>query len=481
MKTCVLLLVSSLIALSAMAEDTDHAPNFANQRFLEDWSQFDKTQSDVWLKDLKRIPLSDQVWMSVGGSLRVRYEHFENFLFDDPNDDGYLLYRAFLHTDMHFGEHVRIFLEGRFADLNNRDLPGGKREALDFDRGDIWNTFVEFRAPLERVKLSARIGRQELQYGAQRLISPLDWANNRRIFDGAVLQAASPEGNWKLDVFGAWPVNIRGESLYINKRNQDYVFGGAYFTQRIQRTSRPTKWDGYFLIKDQDRGGGAEERRYTLGARLYGQATEKLSYELEGAYQFGHQKSAFARGLRDTDSIRAWMLTAQSTYTFAETRFKPFVTLGFDYASGDSDPNDGRVETFDALFPLGHAFLGFIDLVGRANIVDYRASVGFWPLAARLKVQADYHYFRRASGDDGLYNASGGLMRAPFFTTRNGRVLGVSDKDIGHEVDLTLLYKHNRHLDFLFGYSRFWTGDYLQRTGASDNIHFFYGQAGFTF
>ena len=59
---------------------------------------------------------------------------------------------------------------------------------IDVDRGDALNLFVDAR--LFEVKdrpLWLRVGRQELLYGSQRLVSTLDWANTRRTFQGVKL------------------------------------------------------------------------------------------------------------------------------------------------------------------------------------------------------------------------------------------------------------------------------------------------------
>ena len=46
----------------------------------------------------------------------------------------------------------------------------------------------------------------------------------------------------------------------------------------------------------------------------------------------------------------------------------------YDYASGDSDPTDGRSHTFNDLYPFGHYYLGWIDQVGFLEIdVRHRA------------------------------------------------------------------------------------------------------------
>ena len=87
------------------------------------------------------------------------------------------------------------------------------------------------------------------------------------------------------------------------------------------------------------------------------------------------------------------MLTAEATYRGVDKRWTPWFTLGVDMASGDDDPRDGTTETFDHLFPLGRAYLGFIDVVGRQNIMDVRATVGMWPIEKKLMLRLDLHFF----------------------------------------------------------------------------------------
>ena len=53
------------------------------------------------------------------------------------------------------------------------------------DQLDIHPGYLEIRSPKSvRVPVSVRIGRQKLAYGSQRLVSPLEWVNTARVFDG---------------------------------------------------------------------------------------------------------------------------------------------------------------------------------------------------------------------------------------------------------------------------------------------------------
>ncbi|MDA2926500.1 alginate export family protein, partial [Acidobacteria bacterium AH-259-G07] len=88
-----------------------------------------------------------------------------------------------------------------------------------------------------------------------------------------------------------------------------------------------------------------------------------------------------------------------------------------------------------SIWGLGHAYFGFIDAVGRKNIVDLSQGVSFQPLP-RTSVAIDGHFFWRAEDRDALYNAGGGVVRegAPG-----------SSKQVGSEIDLTWRYGIDRH------------------------------------
>lgn len=452
-----ILCVIACVSVSTWAQD---APKFENLRFTEDWSNFDASVSDHWSAPLKKIELSDSIWVSVGGEQRVRYENWNNFGFGGDNDDDFTLFRTHLHADIHFGDTWRVFLEGRVNNLDTRDLPGGKRSVLDIDKGDLGNAFVEGKFDTSTSVVTMRLGRQELQYGKQRLASPLDWANNRRLFDGGVLSIKGDSG-YKADFFVTAPITVRPDTLTFNKTNDDVIFSGMYYTRAV---NEKTSMDAYFFARNNRNGTNNDEDRYTIGGRYFGKATDAISFDTEFAYQFGEQDAT------DQD-IEAWMFTAEATYAFADTPWNPSVTLGLDYATGDDDPNDSDIETFSHLFPLAHAYLGFTDITARQNIIDYRATVVAWPIEKKLRLRGDLHLLQLASDDDQLYGASG----APA-----GR--GIADEDdLGTAIDLTALYIFSKHQNVLVGYSHFEAGDYISDTGDDQDIDFFYTQWGYTF
>ncbi len=77
------------------------------------------------------------------------------------------------------------------------------------------------------------------------------------------------------------------------------------------------------------------------------------------------------------------------------------VYLEFDYASGDSRPG-GNVGTFNQLYPTAHSNLGYIDYIGRQNIISPSAGVTMSP-ARDLTLSLQQYFFWRASDHDALF------------------------------------------------------------------------------
>lgn len=464
-------LVLACCASVAFAEpDPKAAPNierptYQTQRFTEDWSTLaghDLTATGDPLDVLKYIPLSDDgaIWVSFGGQARVRLEHWQNFGFGRTNDDNFVLGRLFFHSDIHIGEHVRVFLEGKSAMSTDRDLPGGKR-TVDVDELDMHNFFAELTLPLfDDGSLTVRAGRQELLFGRQRLISPLDWANTRRAFDGVSAIVAMQD--LKLTAF--WTRTVPVQKYDFNDSDANTNFYGIYAEGKVPGTqiSLDLYWLGFETDMAAFNGTMGHEQRHTVGGRVAGKIGDTgVGYDLEGAYQSGEVGS---------DDIDAFMVDGELNYTFADHPGSPRLHLGAGYASGDRSAG-GDVQTFAQLFPLGHAYLGFIDLVGRQNVINLTPGLTVKPID-KLTVKLDGHLFWLADDSDALYNAGGGVVRAG----GTGR-----SSEVGAEIDLLLIYQIDRHQQVIVGYSHFFAGPFIKQSGGQDDIDFAYLGYQFTF
>ena len=116
------------------------------------------------------------------------------------------------------------------------------------------------------------------------------------------------------------------------------------------------------------------------------------------------------------DPLFAYAYTTGLGYRFADVPWTPHFWLYYDYASGDAGADrDGNYNTFNQLFPFGHYYFGFADLVGRQNINDFFLSGFLWP-QKWLTLNSQFHVFRLDSDKDALYGPGGNVVRSSFTT-----------------------------------------------------------------
>ena len=445
------------------AEPAKAGPKYLNLRYDEDFSYLGGPDGsyvkDSW-DSIKWIPLSDDWHLTLGGQARLRFESETDKSFGSgtgPSQDAFLLQRYFIHADLKHAVGPRFFLQGKFAHGNFRDK-GGLADLED--HADFHQAFADIHMAITATPLTFRLGRQELQYGVQRLISPLDWGNLRRTFDG--IKVFTDLEDWRLDAFAVRPVLNDRRSLDDEDENIDFY--GLYSTWK---GTQILSADFYFLLLKNNNlvanSNGRTGRRtlYTIGNRLWGKRGN-WDYETEEAAQFG----TFAG-----DRVRAWMATAGGGYTFADATWKPRIGLLYDYASGDRNPADGTHSTFNQHFPLGHAWFGYLDRVGRSNIHDIKAQLKVKP-SGKLTAWADFHTFFADQDRDALYSAGGSKLRTPS---------GGGSHKFGHELDLTMKYAIDKHTATIVGWAHFWPGGFIERTGSSDSADLFYAQIEYKF
>ncbi len=79
-------------------------------------------------------------------------------------------------------------------------------------------------------------------------------------------------------------------------------------------------------------------------------------------------------------SIRAWYVGGILGRTFIALPWKPRLGLQLDVASGDRQPGDGKLGTFNPLFPSG-TYVTLAGYTGLSNLVHLRPSVTVEPVS----------------------------------------------------------------------------------------------------
>src|SRR4030095_15882560 len=119
--------------------------------------------------------------VKVGGEFRLRVESQINYDFNSgaPDNDTFLLLRTRAYIDINPNENLRFF--GMFQGSETVDQESALIKTPD--RRQFYQGFVVIQDPAA-LGFRAKIGRQELSYGDQRLIGNNNWNNLGRSFDG---------------------------------------------------------------------------------------------------------------------------------------------------------------------------------------------------------------------------------------------------------------------------------------------------------
>ncbi|MCR4295831.1 MAG: alginate export family protein, partial [Elusimicrobia bacterium] len=299
--------------------------------------------------------------LSFGGQIRARAETTNVESYATPlKRRGYDLttLRTRLGVGVDAGQGVKGFLQLQ----DSRNWGSEASVAANSANVDLHQGYVDvldlFAQPLD-----LRAGRQELSYGDQRLISPLDWSNVGRAWDGARLRWRG--SNYTVDLFETVVKDV-------NVAKRDGHFWGLY---AFCKAAAKHEFDAYVLGRDQRDGtflnehgtlGNLSDR--TLGARVKG-TPGRFDYTGEADWQFGR---------RAGQRVRAWALAATGGYTL-EHSLKPRLGVEYDFASGDANPSDNKAQTFDPLYPFGHSYQGYQDLFSWKNGHDFKGSVSVDP------------------------------------------------------------------------------------------------------
>lgn len=409
-------------------------------------------RTDIW-DPLKYIPLNEKgSWnLSIGGEARERYEYFNRPNWGkDPQDNGYFLQRYFLHGDLHMGETVRLFAQ--LQSILEDGRKGGPRPT-DRDELDLHQAFLDLKLDFPADgSLTLRSGRQELAYGSQRIISVREGPNVRQSFDGFRLMYRT--GDVRIDGFATKPA-LTNQHAFDDGPDNNKAIWGAYAVlpfPLLPKGNVDLYYIGFYRSKAGFDQGAARETRHSVGARLW-RAVAPLDYNFEAIYQWG----SFGNS-----DIRAWTVASDTGYTFAPLPFRPRLGLRADIASGDEDPSNPDLQTFNPLFPKG-AYFSEAALIGPANFIDLNPCLDLH-LADRLTLIFDWDFFWRESTRDGLYNNAVALVRS-----------GKTSKSpyIGSMPQAQMLWDVNRHLSFVAIYGHFFAGSFIKESGSGQDVDYF--------
>ncbi|CAI8812251.1 MULTISPECIES: alginate export family protein [Burkholderia] len=369
---------------------TAKRPTVLFNRWQEDWSVLaNPCVPRKPLDALKYIPLGGDpsTYLSLGANLRERFELNNAPLFGlgAAHDDNYVIQRANVHADLRYAGHFQAF----FQLVDSRPFGKDTVGVVDRDQLDIEQAFVAYVDQLGGGTFKTRIGRQEMAFDLQRFVSVRDGPNVRQAFDA--LWANYEIGKWRLIGYVTRPVQYRNDAVFDDVSNRHLRFDGV----RVERSGTgpgdlSAYWSRYTRDNARYLAGAGTERRDVFDMRYAGKSGQ-FDWDAEAMLQTGHI---------GPDTIGAWAFGTLAGYTF-KTAGTPRIGIQFDGASGDRHPGDGRMGTFNPLFPNGYYFT-LAGYTGYSNLIHVKPSLTFKP-ASNVTVMTAVGFQWRATTADAIY------------------------------------------------------------------------------
>lgn len=358
-------------------------------RWQEDWSVLaDPRVSREPLDDLKYIPLSSsdpKMYFSLGANLRERFESNDAVAFgtDSAQSDSYVISRMEVDADLHLGPQVQIFtqLQSDYA------IDKAIHTPVDQDRLDLEQGFISVTEPLAQGELALRLGRQEIGFDLQRFISVRDGPNVRQSYDALWLEYV--RGPWRITSLLSYPVQTRDNSPFDDYSGRSLSYDGLKVQYQFSDTTNLSILYSHFI---QDNvhflSASGNESRDIFDVHAAG-IDGPLDWDVEGMGQTGSIGA---------QQIRAWAFGSLAGYTVSERAWTPRLGLQFDGASGDRNPRDQVLNTFNPLFPNGY-YVTLSGYTGYVNFIHVKPSVTLHPTRALKLLLAVAGQWRESAAD----------------------------------------------------------------------------------
>lgn len=454
-------LIFKIAFLVTMVVSATQAQNqISLMRYEDDFSLVKKDSVKKGFHQLKYIPLGKNNSISFGGELREQFQLYNNINFGDvpPNysdtNSHQLWHRFMVHSNIELGNHFRFFIQlnSTLRFLNDNPIV----PEIDENQLSLHQAFAEFKL----TRWNFRLGRQELYYGNHRLITVREGPNTRQAFDGLVVKHKFKNG--VIDFFAVSKV-VSKQYVFDDESMHDGLYG-IYGTQYFSNHKLGLD---YYLVDFQSKArkynyqSGFEDRQ-TGGIRLFSNL-KTINFELEGGYQTGKFNDL---------TIDAYCALADINVTVLPSK-KGVIGFAASVASGDQDPTDKKLNTYNLLY--AKPAYGLAVPIGATNIISFCPYIKINPIQ-KLNVLAQVFFMARNSTQDGTYSP-GMIENRP-----KARALFATDKKtLGQFYVLETNYQQTKNVSFAFDASYFDAGSYPKATGKGNDVTYFSFKSTFKF
>lgn len=383
-------------------------------------------------------------WLRFDGQYQGRLEDgFSGKQFAPGSQDVYFVNRIRVGLTVRPASWLRFHVEGQdIRAFDKRPL----RTSGFYDLVDVRQAYMEV-GDAEKGSVAVKAGRQIFYWGEGRLVADSRWSMPGRSFD-AVRVTLRHDG-YRLDAFAASVVQIipatnTGFSSPRLGNNIHGLYGG------IEKLVPKAVIEPYVFWRIGASVTGEDKRKGDLNFKAYGfRWNGGLPDDFDYAIEIVDERGKVA----DSD-FNAWAGHWVLGRTWKRT-WKPRLFAEYNYATGDNNPTDNKVRTFDVIYPSAHLKWGETDQVGWRNIHDVR---GGFEIAPRKSwtASANYHSYWLANTHDSLYAANGSVVIPRV-------VAGTAGKWVGQEADVQGSYKFADGIEVGAGVGHIFPGTFINR------------------
>lgn len=295
-------------------------------------------------------------------------------------------------------------------------------------------------------EFALKIGRQELLYDDSRLLGNLDWLQQARRHDAALLKYGFNGFTAHLGIAYNQNRELRTGTLYDGVPNGYAAgtngIGTMYKSMQFAYLGKKLKHGNvsFLILKDDfqkytlDTAGirtvkNGTNKRVTFGPYIQTKLGKAWNLTASAYYQTGKDK--------DGKSLNAYMYSVRGLFTASQI-FS--IGPGFDYTSGTTN-GSRKNSTFDPLYGTPHKFWGQMDYFYAANGFGKGGLADFYinsviKASEKLSIAVDLHQFSSAAN---IRNAKDEKLSANF----------------GEELDIIATYNLTKTISFQGGYCTF--------------------------
>lgn len=376
---------------------------------------------------------------------RTRYEFLnDEFRIGRNGDTDVVAFRTLVHgrVDLPYGLTAGAELEDSRAEQNSDTF----LNTTIVNSMELLQAYLEYERPdTFGGTLTGRGGRITMDVGSRRFVARNRFRNTINGFTGIDLEWKDDGDRNDLVLRGFWTLPVLREPTALHPKrlkNNDIVFDTETTHVNFWGLYAARGFDGigrgeFFLfgIHESDSNDRPTRNRQlaTPGFRLYREpATGRFDYTIENAIQFGTSRlspsNTSPAGLKELDHF-AHFHHLTLAYTF-DAPGSPRVALQYDFASGDTDPNDGNNERFETLYGARRFDFGPTGIYGpfaRSNVhtpglrvqIQPHARVSSFVAVRAFWLAADEDFWVPAgvidpNGNSGSYVGSQVEMRVRF-------------------------------------------------------------------